>query len=97
MGKIFRVLRIITVPPVFALALLLTIFFMQPDSFMSVWQVLCGLFFLGVCTAPHLLDSLIYYLGSGMICYAKRGSKQMLYRLFCPKPLALRAFFEKSV
>lgn len=48
MDKVFRVLRIITVPPVFAFAFLLTVYFMQPDPFMSVWQLLCGLFFLGV-------------------------------------------------
>ena len=48
MNKVFHVLRIITVPPVFAFAFLLTIYFMRPDTFMSVWQLLCGLFFLSV-------------------------------------------------
>lgn len=48
MGKVFRVLRIITVPPVFAIAFLFTVYFMQPDVFVSVWQLLFGIFFLGV-------------------------------------------------
>lgn len=48
MDKVFRVLRIITVPPVFAFAFLLTVYFMRPDFCMSAWQLLCGLFFLGV-------------------------------------------------
>ena len=48
MDKVFRILRTITVPPVFAVAFLLTAYFMRPDTFMSVWQLLCGLFFLGI-------------------------------------------------
>lgn len=48
MDKVFRILRIVTVPPVFALVFLLTVFFMQPAPFLSVGQLLCGLFFLGV-------------------------------------------------
>ena len=30
-------------------------------------------------TAPHLLDSMIYYLRSGVFCYAKRSTKQTIY------------------
>ena len=30
-------------------------------------------------TAPHLLDSMIYYLTSGVFCYAKRSTKQTIY------------------
>ena len=30
-------------------------------------------------TAPHLLDSMIYYLTSGVFCYAKRSTKQAIY------------------
>ena len=29
--------------------------------------------------APHLLDSMIYYLRSGVFYYAKRGAKQTVY------------------
>ncbi|MFQ9812293.1 MAG: hypothetical protein ACLRY7_05150 [Hominenteromicrobium sp.] len=28
---------------------------------------------------PHLLDSMIYYLTSGVFCYAKRSTKQTIY------------------
>ena len=30
-------------------------------------------------TAPHLLDSMVYYLTSGVFCYAKRSTKQTIY------------------
>ena len=30
-------------------------------------------------TLPHLLDSMIYYLTSGVFCYAKRSTKQTIY------------------
>ena len=32
-----------------------------------------------IWTAPHLLDSMIYYLTSGVFCYAKRSTKQTIY------------------
>ena len=28
---------------------------------------------------PHLLDSMIYYLTSGVFCYAKRSTEQTIY------------------
>ena len=46
--KTFRVLRVVTVPPVFAAAFLLTVYFLQPDWRMSILQLLCGIIFLGV-------------------------------------------------
>ena len=30
-------------------------------------------------TAPHLLDSMVYYLISGVFFYAKRSTKQTIY------------------
>ena len=30
-------------------------------------------------TAPYLLDSMVYYLTSGVFCYAKRSTKQTIY------------------
>lgn len=46
MEKAFRVIRVITVPPVFALALLLTVYFRQPGVFASAWQLVCAILFL---------------------------------------------------
>lgn len=45
--KVFHVIRIITVPPVFAVGLLLTVYFMYLNDVMSGGQLLCGLIFLG--------------------------------------------------
>lgn len=62
MNQVFRVLRIITVPPVFAAACLLTVYFMRPDTFVSVWQLLYGLFFLGALPVlGYPLQKLIPY------------------------------------
>lgn len=48
MEHIFYVIRKITVPPIFAMAFLLVIYFIKPSVFASVWQLICGIFFLGV-------------------------------------------------
>ncbi|MGN0513333.1 MAG: hypothetical protein ACI4GD_03570 [Lachnospiraceae bacterium] len=48
MENIFYIIRKITVPPIFAMILLLVMYFMKPYAFTSVWQLLCGLLFLGV-------------------------------------------------
>lgn len=48
MEKIFYVIRKITVPPIFAMAFLIVIYFMQPSIFTSVGQLICGIFFLGI-------------------------------------------------
>lgn len=47
MEKVFRVIRIITVPPVFAIGLLLTVYFMHHGNVLSDGQLVCGLIFLG--------------------------------------------------
>lgn len=49
MEKAFRVIRVITVPPVFALAVLLTVYFRQPGVFASAWQFVCAILFLSAC------------------------------------------------
>lgn len=48
MEKTFYFIRKITVPPIFAMAFLLVIYFMQPSIFTSVWQLMFGIFFLGI-------------------------------------------------
>lgn len=48
MKKAFRAIRVVTVPPVFALALLLTVYFRQPGAFDSVWQLIWSILFLSV-------------------------------------------------
>ncbi len=48
MEKTFYFIRKIMVPPIFAMAFLLVIYFMQPSIFTSVWQLICGIFFLGI-------------------------------------------------
>lgn len=46
MKNVFHILRIVTVPPVFAVAFLLTVFFML-SGVLSFWQLLYSLLFLG--------------------------------------------------
>lgn len=48
MEKIFLIIRKITVPPIFAMALLITLYVRQPFVFSSVGQLLWGIFFLGI-------------------------------------------------
>lgn len=48
MEKTFYFIRKVTVPPIFAMAFLLVIYFMQPSIFTSVWQLICGIFFLSI-------------------------------------------------
>lgn len=48
MEKTFYFIRKITVPPIFAMAFLLMIYFMKPFIFTSVWQLIGGIFFLGI-------------------------------------------------
>lgn len=48
MEKLFCFIRKITVPPVFAIAFLLVIYFMKPAIFTSVWQLVGGIIFLGI-------------------------------------------------
>lgn len=48
MEKIFYVIRKITVPPIFAMAFLIVIYFMQPSIFTSVGQLICGIIFLAI-------------------------------------------------
>lgn len=48
MEKTFYFIRKITVPPIFAMAFLVVIYFMKPFIFTSVWQLIGGIFFLGI-------------------------------------------------
>lgn len=48
MQKVCLFIRKVTTPPIFATAFLLAVFFIQPPVFMSVWQLICGILFLGV-------------------------------------------------
>ncbi|MGN0364749.1 MAG: hypothetical protein ACI4E5_02265 [Suilimivivens sp.] len=48
MEKIFYFIRKITVPPVFAIAFLIVIYFMESAIFTSVWQLIGGIIFLGI-------------------------------------------------
>ena len=48
MENISFTIRKLTVPPIFAMALLLVMYFMHPFCFSSVWQLIWGLFFLGI-------------------------------------------------
>lgn len=65
MDKLFRALRVITIPPVFAMALLLTVYFARSTPFMSPLEALLGVLFLAVLPAlayplqkyiPHFRD-----------------------------------------
>lgn len=48
MQKVSNFIRKITVPPVFATAFLLTLYFTYPDYFGSLWQLAAGILFLGI-------------------------------------------------
>lgn len=48
MEKTFYFIRKVTVPPIFAMVFLLVMYFMQPAVFTSVWQLMAGIFFLGI-------------------------------------------------
>lgn len=48
MENMFYFIRKITVPPIFAMAFLLTLYYIHPEYFMSIIQLICGLLFLGV-------------------------------------------------
>ena len=48
MDKIFRIVRKITVPPVFAATLLITVYIMYTSYFGSVWHLFGALFFLSI-------------------------------------------------
>jgi len=48
MNKISKIIRKITVPPVFAAALLITVYIAFPHYYGSIWHLLGGIFFLSV-------------------------------------------------
>lgn len=48
MEKAFYFIRKVTVPPIFAMVFLFAVYFMRPSVFTSVWQLACGIFFLGI-------------------------------------------------
>ncbi|MGN1319531.1 MAG: hypothetical protein ACI4U6_00290 [Acutalibacteraceae bacterium] len=48
MQKALYFIRKITTPPILATAFLLVLYFIQPYVFRSVWQLICGILFLGV-------------------------------------------------
>lgn len=79
MEKIFYFIRKITVPPIFAMAFLLAMYFLKPAYFTSVWQLICGLFFLGI------LPVLGYPLQKYIPYYKKKGreGQRSLAMLFC--------------
>jgi len=60
MNKLSLLIRIITVPPTFAVALLVIAYVMYPHYFGSIWQLLGGLFFL--CILPLLAYPLQKYI-----------------------------------
>lgn len=67
MEKVFRVIRIITVPPVFAIGLLLTVYSLFHNDVLSHGQLICGLIFLG------LLPMLGYPLQKYIPFFRERG------------------------
>lgn len=79
MEKIFYFIRKITVPPVFAMALLIVIYFIQPSIFTSVGQLICGIFFLGI------LPILGYPLQKYILYFKKKGreGQRSLAMIFC--------------
>lgn len=60
MNHISRVIRKITVPPVFAALLLIILFFVYPAYFATVWNLIAGLVFL--CALPLLAYPLQKYI-----------------------------------
>lgn len=79
MEKIFYFIRKITVPPIFAMAFLLVMYFLKPIYFTSVWELICGLFFLGI------LPILGYPLQKYIPYYKNKGreGQRSLAMLFC--------------
>ena len=79
MEKISYFIRKITVPPVLAMAFLLVMYFMKPSCFTSVWQLLCGLLFLGI------LPILGYPLQKYIPYYKDKGreGQRSLAMIFC--------------
>ena len=45
MSKVAMVIRKITIPPVFAVVLLLSVYFSYPDEFGSIWHMIGGIVF----------------------------------------------------
>ena len=57
MNKISLIVRKLTIPPVFAIALLCAVFFMIPNGIGSVWLLFAGIFFLaGLPTLAYPLQ-----------------------------------------
>ena len=65
MNKISLIVRKLTIPPIFAIALLCAVFFMIPNGTCSVWLLFAGIFFLAGLPAlayplqkymPHFKD-----------------------------------------
>lgn len=48
MEKICYLIRKVTVPPIFATAFLIVMYFMNSSGFTSLWQLICGIVFLGI-------------------------------------------------
>ena len=67
MEKVFKIIRKITIPPVFAAALLIIIYFLHTNYFGSVWHLVGSLFFLVV------LPTLAYPLQQYIPKYKNRG------------------------
>lgn len=67
MARIFKVIRKITVPPIFAAALLITVYIFHTSYFGSIWHLIGALFFLSA------LPTLAYPLQRYFKKYKDRG------------------------
>ncbi len=67
MNKISKIIRRFTVPPVFAAALLITVYIVFPHYYGNIWQLLGGIFFLSV------LPTLAYPLQKYFAHFKDRG------------------------
>ncbi len=67
MDKIFKIIRKITIPPVFAVALLIIVYITHANYFGSIWHLVGALFFLSV------LPTLAYPLQKYIPKYKDRG------------------------
>lgn len=62
MNKISLIVRKLTIPPVFAIALLCAVFFLIPNGIGSVWLLFAGIFFLaGLPTLAYPLQKFMPY------------------------------------
>ena len=73
MNSFFKLIRRITIPPVFAFALLVTAYIIHPSFFGSVWHLVAAVFFL--CILP----TLAYPLQKCFTKYKDRGREGQCY------------------